>query len=62
MDSRYKNKRLLSMKEFCEYVGLGPNKSLEWGREIGAVKHIGRRTLIDLEIVDRAIDNLQAEH
>lgn len=49
------------MKEFCEYVGLGPNKGLEWGREIGAIKHIGRRTLVDREIVDRAIDNLPAE-
>lgn len=62
MNSKYKNKRLLNKTEFCEYTGLGTSKGIEWAKEIGALKHIGRRALIDREIVDRAIDNLPAEN
>ncbi len=57
---KFTNKRLLSMKEYCEYVGLGETKAREIARKIGAVRHIGRRTLIDKTIVDKALDDFKS--
>ena len=56
MNSYYANKRLLDTKEACNYTGLGPTKIREWGKEIGAIKHIGRRVLFDRVILDKFID------
>ncbi len=54
-------KRLLNMREYLDYVGLGHTKGREWAKEIGAVKHIGRRTFFDVTIVDKALDELAGD-
>lgn len=51
-------KRLLSVSEFCLYTGLGTSKGMAWAKEIGAVRHIGRRVLIDRVVIDRVIDEM----
>lgn len=55
--NEYAGKRLLSVQEFCRYVGLGKTKGIEWAKSIGAVKHIGSRVLFDRVIIDRAIES-----
>lgn len=52
----YEGKRLLNMQEVCNYTGLGPTKARKWAREIGALKHIGRRALFDRVVIDKAIE------
>ncbi len=54
-------KRLLNMREYLDYVGLGHTKGREWAKEIGAVKHIGRRTFFDVTIIDKALDELAGD-
>ncbi len=51
-------KRLLNKSEFCKYIGMGHTKAEAWAKEIGAVKHIGRRVLYDRVIIDKAIDKI----
>ena len=57
---KFNNKRLLSLKEFEEYVGLGKTLGIPWAKKIGAVKRIGRRLLFDRVVIDRGIDDLAA--
>ena len=52
-------KRMLSVNEAIDYCGLGRVKTLEWCKEIGALKKIGRRSLIDKQVVDAALDALE---
>lgn len=51
-------KRLMGIKELCEYCGIGECTAREWGREIGAERRIGRRVLYDRVVIDREIDQL----
>ncbi len=51
-------KRLFRASEYLEYVGMGRTKGMEWAKEIGAMKHIGRRAFFDKVIIDKAIDAL----
>ncbi len=48
-------KRMFSITEAGNYIGLGRTKTMEFCKEIGAVVHIGRRVLYDREIIDQAI-------
>lgn len=41
-------KRLVSIKEFCEYCGLGRNSATKLAEKSGAKVQFGRRTLVDL--------------
>jgi hypothetical protein len=50
--------RLTDFQGLCFYTGVGENKAREILRESGAAKKIGRRTVIDLRIVDVYIDRL----
>ena len=61
MENTLRNKRLLNLMEYCEYVGLGPTKGREWAKKIGAMKHIGIRVLFDKVIIDKAIDESHDE-
>ena len=54
-------KRMLSINELSDYIGLGRNKSMEIGRSIGALKKIGSRCLYDKKIVDTYLDALPSE-
>lgn len=51
-------KRLLNLNEFMAYVGLGKTKGMEWAKEIGAVRHLGRRVFFDRVIIDKALDDM----
>ena len=50
-------KRLLGVDELMNYLSLGKNKAMEFGKESGAVVHIGKRTLYDKVMIDRAIED-----
>ena len=55
-------KRLLKLKEFCEYSGLGENTARKFAEKIGIKKRIGRKVLFDRELFDRwCDDNVQGE-
>lgn len=54
----YPNKRLFNINELKNYTGLGETKAKQWAREIGAVHKIGKRTVYDRAIIDKAIDGL----
>lgn len=49
-------KRMLSIQEATDYIGLGKHKTREWCEQIGAIRKIGGRVLVDRIAVDRAID------
>ena len=51
------NKRLLSRKEACAYVGLGLNRGVEFCDKAGARIQIGKRVLYDQQKLDQYIDN-----
>ena len=50
-------KRLLGVDDLMNYLSLGKNKAMEFGKESGAVVHIGKRTLYDKVMIDRAIED-----
>lgn len=53
--------RLLDVTGLCVYLGLGRNKAIEFAKEAGALKRIGRRALYDRAVIDKALDELQAD-
>lgn len=53
--------RMLDITGLCVYLGLGRNKAIQFAKESGALKRIGRRALYDREIIDRALDELEAD-
>lgn len=55
MTEKANEKRLFSVKELCNYTGLGRSKATSWGEEIGALVRIGRRTLYDREVIDEVL-------
>lgn len=50
--------RLLSLSELQDYLSLGRNKAIEWGKSIKADVHIGRHVLYDKSVIDRALDRM----
>ena len=46
-------KRMFSITEAGNYIGLGRTKTMEFCKEIGAVVHIGRRVLCETIKLDR---------
>lgn len=50
--------RLLNTDELMAYSGLGRNKSVELGDEIGARVQVGRRVLWDRLKIDQYISSL----
>lgn len=49
-------KRMLSEKEACCYVGLGRSATRNYCQSIGAITHIGRRILFDRYKIDKALE------
>lgn len=52
------NKRLLNREEMLLYTGMGKTAARAWCDKIGAVRHIGARTLFDKKVIDTAIDKM----
>lgn len=50
------NARMLTMKEAMNYLKLSRNTVVKICSDIGALKKIGNRVLIDRNVLDRAID------
>ena len=52
------DKRLLDANEVCHYLSLGRNKGIEFAKSVGAERKIGRRSLYDKLVIDRALDQM----
>ena len=50
--------RLLSLSKIQDYLSLGRNKAIAWGKSIKADVHIGRRVLYDKSVIDRTLDRM----
>lgn len=50
--------RMTDIEGAMIYIGMGRNSTLKLVRECGAAKRIGRRLLVDLRVLDRALDAL----
>lgn len=50
------NKRLMTLEETQDYLSLGRVKAYNWCQEIGALRKIGTRVLIDKTVVDKVLD------
>ena len=50
-------KRLLTRKEACSYVGLGLNRGVAFCNEAGARIQIGNRAMYDKQRLDKYIDS-----
>ena len=51
-------RRLVGVRDFMEYCGVGRNKAMELGKDIGARVEIGGRVLYDLKKTDAYFDRL----
>lgn len=51
-------KRFLNISEFMKYTGLGRNKAMELGKEIGCRVEVGRRVLYDIKKADKYFDEI----
>lgn len=58
MNKDFAVKRLLDVKEVCEYCGIGVCNAREWCKTIGAERRIGRRVLYDRLVIDAEIDKI----
>lgn len=52
-------KRMLSVTEAQAYTGLGATYLRKWAAEVGALKKIGKRVLIDKHVLDAVIDTIE---
>lgn len=62
MKQRIKTKesetRMLDVNALCEYISMGKTRATEFGEKCGAKRKMGKRTLYDKRIIDRALDEL----
>lgn len=54
-------KRLVDIRGFMEYTGLGRNNAMKLGAEIGATIRIGRKVLYDLKKADIYFDEISGQ-
>lgn len=54
-------KRLLSIKEAAQYIGLGTRTTRAYMDEIGATVKFGRRVCFDKNVIDAALDMAHSE-
>lgn len=54
-------RRLVGLKGFMGYCGLGKEYCMRLGREIGARVEIGNRVLYDLKVADAYFDQLHEQ-
>lgn len=50
------DKRLLSIKEVCVYMGIGQTQARQYMDQIGATRNFGRRVLFDKTVIDAALN------
>ena len=58
LSSNQSEKRMFDVSELAEYLGMGVTRAVEFGKDCGAVRHMGRRVLFDRKIIDKALDAL----
>lgn len=58
MDYIYQGKRLMNLEEFLKYTSMGCVRGKAWAKDIGAIKHIGRRVVFDRVVIDRVLDEM----
>lgn len=51
------NGRLVPLPVFMNYIGMGRNKAMQFGAEIGARVEIGRAVRYDLDVVNKYLDD-----
>lgn len=51
-------KRLVGIRDFTAYLGVGRNTAMKVGDEIGCKVKIGKRVLYDLQKADQYFDSL----
>lgn len=61
MDYIYQGKRLMNLEEFLKYTSMGRVRGKAWAKEIGAMKHIGRRVVFDRVVIDRVLDEMDTK-
>lgn len=52
--------RMLDANALCAYISMGKTRATELAEEWGAKRKIGKRTLYDKKIIDKALDELEA--
>ena len=62
MNQRVKAKevetRMLDVNALCTYISMGKTRATEFGEKCGAKRKMGKRTLYDKRIIDKALDDL----
>ena len=53
--------RLVGIKDFMIWSGLGRNSARELGERIGCTRRLGGRVLYDLKVADAYLDKLDTE-
>lgn len=53
----YIQPRLVSIKDFMTWTGLGRNRAVEFGEQIGCRRRIGGRVLYDLKVASKYLDS-----
>lgn len=61
MDYIYQGKRLMNLEEFMNYTSMRRVRGKAWAKEIGAIKHIGRRVFFDRVVIDRVLDEMDTK-
>ena len=49
-------RRFLSVKDACTRYGLGRTKMRQFAEEVNGIRKVGRRVLVDVVTVDRALE------
>ena len=53
-------KRMLTIYEAAQYLGLGTRTTREWLEQIGAIRKIGSRVLADKNVIDQELDRKES--
>lgn len=51
--------RMLDVNALCAYISMGKTRATEFGESCGAKRKLGKRTLYDKRIIDKALDELE---
>lgn len=50
--------RMMDVAGLCAYISMGKTKAAEFGERVGAKRKMGKRTLYDKRIIDKALDEM----
>lgn len=51
--------RMMDTEALMAYIGMGRTRASEFGAKCGAKRKMGKRTLYDKRIIDKALDELE---